>query len=243
MPDSRWRHSGPVDVATKHAKATKIEQVLSRRRVLQGVRLLEVGVRSCVIAARLGDLVGPQGEVWGIDVVDRRQEREGFRFLQVDGTELPFDDGSFDVVISNHVIEHVGGRQEQRGHLNEIRRVLRDDGWAYLATPNRWGLVEPHFKLPFLSWLPASLRSPYVRLFRRGPDYDCELLSRAKLVRLFRETRLDHEDHTFTALRVMSHVEPSKGVRSALARAPDGVLHLGRPLIPTMVFLLKRASP
>ncbi len=27
---------------------------------------------------------------------------------------------------------------------------MRDDATAYLAVPNRWMLVEPHFKLAFL---------------------------------------------------------------------------------------------
>ena len=35
-------------------------------------------------------------------------------------------------------------------HLREIRRVLRRDGLAYLAVPNRWALVEPHYRLALL---------------------------------------------------------------------------------------------
>ena len=52
----------------------------------------------------------------------------------VDSELLPFDDASMDVVLTHHVIEHV---DNQRLHLEEIRRVLRADGFAYLATPNR----------------------------------------------------------------------------------------------------------
>ncbi len=40
---------------------------------------------------------------------------------------------SFDVVTSWHVIEHVA---DPRRVLDEIRRVLRPDGWLVLATPN-----------------------------------------------------------------------------------------------------------
>src|SRR3546814_9833619 len=67
---------------------------------------------------------------------------------------LPFADDSFDVVLSNHVIEHVGEQPEQLAHLSELRRVLTPGGIGYLAVPNRWMLVEPHYRLAFLSWWP-----------------------------------------------------------------------------------------
>jgi SAM-dependent methyltransferase len=67
---------------------------------------------------------------------------------------LPFPDGTFDVVISNHVVEHVADPDR---HLSEIRRVLKASGVCYLATPNRWWLFEVHSRLAFLHWLPASL--------------------------------------------------------------------------------------
>ena len=77
-----------------------------------------------------------------VDVVDERISDNGYAFQQVSGTQLPFPDQQFDVVISNHVIEHVGEREQKLEHLTEIARVLRPDGMDYLAVPNRWRLVE-----------------------------------------------------------------------------------------------------
>src|SRR3546814_17958343 len=74
--------------------------------------------------------------------------------------------------LSNHVIEHVGNADAQRHHLDEIRRVLAPDGVVYFAAPNRWRLVEPHFRLPFLSWLPNPASDRYVRVMGRGSHYD-----------------------------------------------------------------------
>jgi SAM-dependent methyltransferase len=39
--------------------------------------------------------------------------------------------------------------------LDEVWRVLKPGGLAYLACPNRYSLVEPHYRLPFLSWFPV----------------------------------------------------------------------------------------
>src|SRR3546814_5510744 len=99
---------------------------------------------------------------------------------------LPFADDSFDVVLSNHGIEHVGEQPVQLAHLAELRRVLTPGGIGYLAVPNRWMLGEPHYRLAFLSWWPHAWRSPYLRLMRKGKFYDCEPLQLGQL-----ETMLD----------------------------------------------------
>ena len=51
---------------------------------------------------------------------------------RIDATAIPYGDGSFDVVLCNHVLEHV---PDYRKALSEIHRVLRPDGWAVLQTP------------------------------------------------------------------------------------------------------------
>ena len=50
----------------------------------------------------------------------------------VDG-ELPFEDGSFEVVWASEVIEHVA---DTARWLSEVRRVLRPRGRLLLTTPN-----------------------------------------------------------------------------------------------------------
>ena len=51
---------------------------------------------------------------------------------RVDLTAMPFEDASFDLVIANHVLEHV--EDDQRA-LAEIARVLKPAGHAILQTP------------------------------------------------------------------------------------------------------------
>jgi SAM-dependent methyltransferase len=51
---------------------------------------------------------------------------------RVDITQIPYPDESFDAVICNHVLEHVG---DDVVALSELYRVLRPDGWALLQTP------------------------------------------------------------------------------------------------------------
>ena len=77
------------------------------------------------------------------DAVNFAQEKYGTpncSFQQYDGKELPFDEGSFDSVVSYQVIEHI---EDDRNYLQEINRVLKRDGVFYLTTPNRLHRLEP----------------------------------------------------------------------------------------------------
>lgn len=51
----------------------------------------------------------------------------------MDCTDLKFDDGIFDAVVSQDTIEHV---QDDRKFLSEIKRVLKDNGTCIMFTPN-----------------------------------------------------------------------------------------------------------
>lgn len=73
----------------------------------------------------------------------RRYGDRGITFQLVDGHRLPFDDNSFDVVVSFQVLEHVPDPDQ---FLNEIRRVLRRGGRAVLTTPNAAVRLDPGSK-------------------------------------------------------------------------------------------------
>ncbi|MDH4201284.1 MAG: class I SAM-dependent methyltransferase [Phycisphaerae bacterium] len=48
--------------------------------------------------------------------------------------ELPYEDGSFDIVMSFDVLEHLPNVAQ---HLREVRRVLKPDGYYLFQTPNK----------------------------------------------------------------------------------------------------------
>lgn len=52
--------------------------------------------------------------------------------VKMDIHHMPFSDASFDVVLCNHVLEHV---EDDIQALREIARVLRPGGWAVLQVP------------------------------------------------------------------------------------------------------------
>ncbi len=107
------------------------------------------------------------------------------RYVQLRrGEPLPFEDGAFDVVFCNAVVEHVGSRAAQRAFVAEVFRVGRN---VFLTTPNRWYPVELHTVVPLLHYLPPAIHRPVYR--RLGFDFFAEeenlnLLDRRGLRRL-----------------------------------------------------------
>ncbi|MDH3597934.1 MAG: methyltransferase domain-containing protein [Rhodospirillales bacterium] len=229
------------DGSSRLKKAAKIVEILSRRVELTGARVLDIGTGIGLIAEYLQEIVGPTGRVAAVDRVCQLGCTGDLDFRLVEGAGLPFDDESFDIVISNHVIEHIGPREEQLKHLAEIRRVLARNGILYLAAPNRWAPVEPHFRLPLLSWLPEGMRSAYVRLAGRGKQYDCFPPSRRTLLCMLAESGLPAAEVTLEALRITARRELPGALASAIARTPDPILRLTMGVIPTFVFIIDKS--
>lgn len=55
-----------------------------------------------------------------------------------DACEIPFKDESFDLVILSDIVEHVTSPQKI---IEESHRVLSDDGFLYISTPNKYSLA------------------------------------------------------------------------------------------------------
>jgi SAM-dependent methyltransferase len=80
---------------------------------------------------------------------------------------MPFDDDTFDCVIANHVLEHVGDVDRA---LGEICRVLRPGGHAILQTPYGSKLHR--------TWEDAGIDTPAARLQAYGQEDHVRLFGR-----------------------------------------------------------------
>lgn len=79
--------------------------------------------------------------------------------LHLDVTKMDIPDNHYDVIICNHVLEHVG---DVNAAFREIRRVLRPGGWAVLLVP-----INPDVD----SWEDPTITSPEERQRNFG-QYD-----------------------------------------------------------------------
>jgi SAM-dependent methyltransferase len=107
-----------------------------RAGVRAGDRVLDLG---CGDGRFTAELARVGAAPTGVDVAQAALSRARaahpdleFRLAPIDGP-LPFDDGSFDVVWSTEVIEHVA---DTARWLSEVRRVLVPRGRLLLTTPS-----------------------------------------------------------------------------------------------------------
>jgi ubiquinone/menaquinone biosynthesis C-methylase UbiE len=87
------------------------------------------------------------------DSADPELMQQGvLREIKLNPYTLPFDDRTFDVVISDQVFEHV---MDYPTTLREIHRVLKPGGAFLHIFPARYMPIEPHVLVPFAAVLRA----------------------------------------------------------------------------------------
>ncbi len=158
-----------ADEAARIRKAEKIRAVLRDEGMLPDTsgRILDIG---CSFGLILKHLMLDAGFGVGTDLDAAAMQGRGEKVAYVcaDGECLPFLSDTFDIVICNHVYEHTDNPERM---ISEIERILTPTGVCYFAGPNKYDIVEPHYGLPFLSWLPRALADFYLRLARKGLRY------------------------------------------------------------------------
>jgi len=152
---------------------------------LRSLHLLDVGSSNGIIDNYLADHFG---QVTGIDIdapamahAQTRFDKANLHFLAGDAMNLDMAGDRFDAVVCTQIYEHVPDAQTL---FSEIFRVLRPGGFCYFAGNNRIMLMEPHYRLPFLSMLPRPLAHRYIRLAGKGDYYHEKHFTRRTLRRL-----------------------------------------------------------
>lgn len=94
------------------------------------LQVLDVG---CGMGEFMNRISETGANVLGVDGSDRCVERGECEQVDLEQSPLPYDDATFDVVVSLDVIEHL---EDADLYLSEINRVLKFGGHVILSTPN-----------------------------------------------------------------------------------------------------------
>lgn len=124
-----------------------------------GEQVFDLGCGAGVDAILAALLVGPDGSVFGVDIVPEMIERakanletvgfDNVKFEETSGEVLPFPDETFDVVISNGVINLI---PDKEAALTEIIRVLKPAGRLMMADQVTIGSVNKDMKARLANW-------------------------------------------------------------------------------------------
>ncbi|HRY63187.1 MAG TPA: class I SAM-dependent methyltransferase [Patescibacteria group bacterium] len=105
------------------------------------------GYGSAMIAeAGAARVVGGDIDVATIESARKNYQTNNLTFEVVDAVALPFEDKSFEAVVSLETIEH---SSEAEKMMRELARVLTDDGVFILSTPNREATKKLGINNPF----------------------------------------------------------------------------------------------
>jgi ubiquinone/menaquinone biosynthesis C-methylase UbiE len=165
---------------------------------------------------------------------------DNLHFFVADGMHLPLSAEQFDVVICSHVYEHVPDAEVL---MLEIARVMKADGVCYFAAGNRMQVMEPHYKLPFLSVIPRQLAHVYMRVSGKGQVYYEKHLSYWGLKKLVRG--FARQDITGDIIKQPSlfHAEYMLPYKSAKRLFADLLFTCLKPLFPSYIWLLRKKHP
>jgi hypothetical protein len=142
------RFSAKFDERSRTAKAQKIAMLSGIVRPAPGATMLYFG-SGLITLQPISQAGVRQSGTFAVGFVDAERMSSGINSPRCSGRNSRFQTGASTSLYPTMSSSILRGR-EQHTHLAEIGRCLRDNGKLYIAVPNRWGLIDAHYRLPFL---------------------------------------------------------------------------------------------
>ncbi|MEN8205441.1 MAG: class I SAM-dependent methyltransferase [Pseudomonadota bacterium] len=228
------------DAGLRQLKGEKIADVLQEINISKhGLSILDIGcsngITLMVVANRLNPDIA-MGIDMDIDSLPEPGEQKYFTIM--DGEHLGFSNEYFDIVLCNHTYEHVPNSDKL---FSEIHRVLKHNGVVYFSAMNRLWPIEPHYKIPFVHWIPKWMSYPVMRLFGNKHQYIETPKTLPGLKKLVRNFFI--QDFTVKIIK-----DPEKYHATDLITSPakssfySRLARLLYPLLPGYIWILRKKT-
>jgi SAM-dependent methyltransferase len=169
---------GEPSYVWRDGQERRLQMILSAARNRLAGRMLENG---CGVGMYMQHLSPHVGSIIGLEYdLERAREAHAHSPLLINSAseELPLTSGSFDVILSHEVLEHV---RDDRRAVEEMLRVLAPGGFIVLFVPNLGYPFETHGiywrgryhfgNIPLVHYLPSRWRKqliPHVRVYSKS---------------------------------------------------------------------------
>lgn len=191
------------------------------------------------LARHVKRVVGVDIDQSAVHLAQAKNTEKNVSYVIANGEDLPLPAESFDVIVCAQVYEHT---ISQQALADEIWRLLRPDGVCFFSGPNRLAVIEEHYWLPFLSWLPRPMAGIYMRLFRKGDVYNIRPMFYWQLCYMWR--RFIKYDYTIRLIKDPEHfaIRENMGKMRWVSRLPNALLKLLIILFPNYNWILRKAE-
>ncbi len=234
-----------LDETYKQPKVDKVLSILADNGALAPKAGVAVDI-GCSIGFFARALTPYFSQVFGIDIDQHALQRasalpdndiSNLGFVAGDSLKLPFPSNCVDLILCNHTYEHV---PDARILFAEIERILKPAGRCYLGAASRLTVVEPHYHLPFLSWLPKPLAHKYMRLTGKGNEYYEMLRTYWGIKELIKAFEVS--DYTLQVLECPATFYARDMIPEGgwIEKIPLFVWKLFYPLLPSYIFILRK---
>lgn len=107
-------------------------------KIPENSHVLEVGCGdgygTSILSKKAKKIIGLDVDRKTTEDADKKYGTDKCVFQAYDGKKLPYNNNTFDAVVSFQVIEHVN---DDKGFVSEISRILKKDGIFLVTTPNK----------------------------------------------------------------------------------------------------------
>lgn len=156
--------------AAYYDKQTKdenhLELIVNFLQVKPGMRILDLGTGTGYLAFPFAERY-KQTEIVGLDIVKNTLEKNrgkaelkglsNLDFVDYEGMNFPFEDNSFDMVITRYALHHF---PDIKNTFREINRVLKKDGHIKFYTKDEWKEIAETSELKFIDGFETTIRFP-----------------------------------------------------------------------------------
>ena len=221
-------------------KAKKIKAIFEKENLtpISDGKLLDIGCSFGIIMSTFSNQVGMcVGVDLDFNAVKSASRAKDSVVVISDGEKLPFESNYFDLVICNHIYEHTDNPEIL---FKEIKRVLSLGGVCYFAGPNKYSIIEPHWGLPFLSWLPSGLANMYMKIMGKGLIYYEKPYSEKNIKRLLSDFEIT--DYTEKVIKHPEQYSATDMITSTSIKRLVALIVLKylRFIFPSFIYLLKK---
>lgn len=154
------------NLLVRFVHTNRLNQIIKCMPSKNGIKVLDAGCGE----GHLIEKLNKKNFYYGVDITDIALQKAKKRcphaeFYKMDLSKIDFNDGFFDVVICTEVLEHIF---DYKKVINELKRVLKKDGYLILTFPNemlwilsRFFLRRKPIKVPdhVNSFVPKKIKS------------------------------------------------------------------------------------